>query len=79
MIVDTDILIDVARAVPKAVSFLTDLEQIKKPTISVVTQMELMVGARNKNELRAIERFMNRFTVIKVNENISDMTVELVV
>jgi predicted nucleic acid-binding protein len=35
-------------------------------------------GARSKNELRAIEKFLRRFQVVKVNETISDTVVDLV-
>ena len=39
--------------------------------------MELIVGTRNKPELRTIEKFLARFIIVKVTETISDMAVEL--
>ncbi len=39
--------------------------------------MELMIGCRNKSELRTLKRFLLRFQVIKLNEQISDMAIEL--
>ncbi|MCF8037984.1 MAG: PIN domain-containing protein [Desulfohalobiaceae bacterium] len=39
--------------------------------------MELMIGCRDKVEFAVIERFMMRFQVIKLNELISDIGVEL--
>ena len=76
-IVDTDILIDAARQVSEAVDRLDDIEQRSALAISVITQMELFVGCRNKAELRNTDHFLQRFQVIKLTEQISDTTVDL--
>ncbi len=76
-IVDTDILIDAARQVSEAVNRLDDIEQRSALAISVITQMELFVGCRNKVELRNTDHFLQRFQVIKLTEQISDTTVDL--
>jgi len=47
------------------------------PTISVITQMELLIGCQNKAELHKLERFLRRFHIVRLNERISDTTVEL--
>jgi predicted nucleic acid-binding protein len=47
-IVDSDILIDVARGEADAINCLLSLEQTSTLAISAVTQMELTVGCRNK-------------------------------
>lgn len=78
MLIDTDILIDAGRAVNDAITFLQRTEQTDRCLISTITQMELIVGARNKNELRLLEKFLKRFTIVKVNETISDIAVDLV-
>jgi predicted nucleic acid-binding protein len=78
VIVDTDILIDAGRSIADAINFLQRTEQTGTLAVSAITQMELIVGARNKNELRIIEKFLRRFLVIKVNESISDTAVDLV-
>ncbi len=77
VLVDTDILIDVGRDIGEAVSCLEQIEQRASPAISVVTQMELIIGCRNKAELRALGHFLLRLQVIKVNERISDIAVDL--
>ena len=51
VIVDTDILIDAMRGDSAAISRLQSLEQQYTLTISTMTQMELIVGCRNKREL----------------------------
>jgi predicted nucleic acid-binding protein len=43
----------------------------------MITQMELMVGCRNKGELRVLERFLRRFRIVTMNEAIADSSVTL--
>ena len=76
-IVDTDILIDAARQVREAVDCLDQIERISALAISVVTEMELLIGCQNKTEQRNTEHFLQRFQVLRLNENASDQAVEL--
>lgn len=39
--------------------------------------MELVVGCRNKAELRTLDRFLERFTVLPVDEAVSDLGMQL--
>ncbi|MBI4674026.1 MAG: type II toxin-antitoxin system VapC family toxin [Chloroflexi bacterium] len=77
VIVDTDILIDVGRGVSDAVACLEQIEQRATLAISVVTQMELIIGCRDKVELRNLEKFLARFLVVKLSEHASDTGVDL--
>ena len=74
---DTDILIDAGRGVSDAVNCLRQIEQVSRLAASAVTQMELMVGCRNKTELRTLETFLSRFQIVSLNEQISDAAVDL--
>jgi predicted nucleic acid-binding protein len=76
-IVGTDILIDVGRQVDKALRYLTRLEETGAVAISAVSQMELIVGCRNKEELDRLVRFLTRFAILPVDENISNQAVSL--
>lgn len=76
-IVDTDILIDVARGNSDAADCLLQLEKISPLAVSAVTQMELTVGCRNKKELQDLEKFLHRFQVLKITDQISDCAVDL--
>jgi hypothetical protein len=71
-LVDTDILIDSGRGDQEAIDCLQRLEQLSSLATSVVTQMELIVGCRNKTELRALEMFLQRFQILKITEQSSD-------
>jgi predicted nucleic acid-binding protein len=77
-LVDTDILIDLAAEKDQAVSCVQQLEQRSSLCLSSITEMELIVGCRNKTELRNTDRLLERFTTISVNEQVSAIAVELV-
>jgi predicted nucleic acid-binding protein len=77
VIVDTDILIDIARSIPEALTYVANLEQRAILGISSVTYMELLIGCRNKTEQRKVERFVRRFELAKLNELIADRAIAL--
>jgi len=77
IVVDTDILIDAGRRIDEAVTCLKKLEQSRPLAVSSVTQMELIIGCRNKGELHSLDRFMSRFQIIKIDQQITDITITL--
>lgn len=76
-IIDTDILIDVGRGDSRAVAFLSGIQSGPVPAISVVTQMELLVGCRNKAELRKLESFLTQFSILEIDREVSLRAVDL--
>ena len=78
LVIDTDILIDVGRGIPEATAYVHAKEQSYRLLISTITALELMIGARNKTELRKIERFLQRFVVVKTSEAIADTATNLI-
>ena len=77
IIIDTDILIDAGRNVSEALNCLQQIEERLPAGVSSVTQMELIIGCRNKNELDSLEQFLSRFHIIRLNEQISDTAIDL--
>ncbi len=77
LLIDTDILIDVSRGIPTAINRLKLEANTSTLAISSITQMELIVGCRNKTELQNLEKFLRRYLIIKVNELITDKAIEL--
>ena len=71
-IVDSDILINVARGDAEAINCCQRLEKSSVLAISAVTQLELVVGCRNKTELRDLEKFLSRYQILKITDQISD-------
>ncbi len=78
LVIDTDILIDVSRGVPEAIAFVQQREEDGSVGLSTVTQLELLIGCRNKAEQQAVEQFLHRFELIKLNEQVADRAVDLV-
>ncbi len=77
-VIDSDILIDIVRKVPATIAHLNQISQRSKPVISAITYMELMVGCRNKHELRQMEAFLEKFELVKVNADITDTAMMLI-
>ena len=69
MIFDTDVLIWILRGNLKAANFL---DQVPSREICVATYMELLHGARDKAEVRAIKTFLAemQFATLPLTENI---------
>ena len=74
---DTDILVDVGRDIEEAINCLKRIERQERTGISIITKMELIVGCRNKKELAELDKFLERFQVLSLNEAIADQTVKL--
>jgi predicted nucleic acid-binding protein len=77
ILIDSDVLIDVSRGVPEALNTLQRIETDDEPAISVITQMELTVGCRDLRELRSLGKFLETFSLFKLNEAISDLAIDL--
>ena len=77
LLIDTDILIDVSRGISIAINRLKSEANNSILAISTITQMELIVGCRNKTELQNLEKFLRHYAIIKVNEFVSDKAIEL--
>ena len=77
-LVDTDILIDFAGQVQDASDTLTDIERRSILAISAITELELLVGCRNKVELQKTDRLLERFQIIPLNEQVSNLANSLI-
>jgi predicted nucleic acid-binding protein len=77
ILLDTDILIDVANNDAIAKARLTSESQTSTLAVSTVTVMELTVGCRNKSELQALNHFLSQFQVLTLTSQISDRATQL--
>ena len=67
---DTTLIIDVLNEDKVAILFI----QSQKPEdllISVVTEWEVLQGARNKKEYKAFQKALKRYNIIELDESIS--------
>jgi predicted nucleic acid-binding protein len=68
---DTNILIDYLSGNPLASK---ELQQYQGPQISIITKMEILVGAAEDTE-EIIREFLNHFTIISLNEEIAEIAI----
>ena len=73
-LIDTDVMIDLSRENAEAASYLDSLSD---PAISIITAQELIVGARNKSDLSAIDSLVSTFRVIHIDAAIGQLAYEL--
>src|ERR1039457_873413 len=74
-LVDTDIIIDMARGREAAVEYM---EQLPGDwSISIVTAMEVVVGARDNRELAKTEKFLAAIQVVPVSPGVGTAAYEL--
>ncbi len=70
---DTNVLIDFLNEVPEA---RTELARYRDKAISIITWMEVMIGAGGELETQT-RAFLNRFTIIELQSNIAGRAVEI--
>ncbi len=69
-LVDTDVLIDVSRNNEAAIDFLDQLED--SWSISIITALELIVGARDKKEVTQIDQLIAAYSMIPLTTEIGN-------
>jgi tRNA(fMet)-specific endonuclease VapC len=67
-LVDTDVLIDVSRNNEAAIEFLDQLDD--SWSVSIITALELVVGARNKKEVAEIDQLVATYSAIPLTSEI---------
>ena len=78
VIVDADILIEVLRKNPVAVSFLKNDIGAFNIVLSAVTVAEIQQGATNKENLQQINRFLKQYIVLPIEYHISNIFSNLI-
>ena len=74
-LIDTDVLIDVSKGKDAAMSYLDRLPE--DWFISVITAMEVVVGARDKRELGKIEEFLSAVPVVALSAGVGTIAFDL--
>ena len=74
---DTDVLIEYLKG-NEATKKVFDKLKNKSFVLCAITLMELFYGALNKRELNKIKRALSEFDILLINENITQIAVELI-
>jgi len=69
-LVDTDVLIDISRNNEAAIAFLDQLDD--SWSMSIITALELIVGARNKKEVTQIDQLIAVYSAIPLTAEIGN-------
>ncbi|MDZ7808119.1 MAG: type II toxin-antitoxin system VapC family toxin [Gracilimonas sp.] len=77
LLIDTDVLIDYSRGIEKTKEILKILESDYIHAISVITQLELMVGCENKADFKSLQKFLSNFEIIQLSKTTSEKAVDL--
>lgn len=73
-LVDTDVMIDVSRGNARAASYLDSLDDA---AISIITAQELIVGARDKKDIVAIDSLVAAYAVVELDAAIGRLAYDL--
>ena len=76
-LVDTCIFIDYLRGEESVYSFFSADDSVDL-SMSTITMMELMIGAKNKLEIQQIKKAFKKIPIIYLDENISKIGQDLV-
>ncbi len=71
---DTNILIDYLNGESRA---KTEIDLYEKPLISLITHIEILVGAKSTAAEQQLRNFLRHFTLCQVTPEIADFTVKL--
>jgi tRNA(fMet)-specific endonuclease VapC len=74
-LVDTDVLIDVSRNNQAAIDFLDQLDD--SWSMSIITALELIVGARNKREVNQIDQLLAAYSALPLTTEIGNSSYDL--
>lgn len=79
LLFDTDVLIDAGRGVSEAIDTLAAAAREDRIRISVITEMELLVGCRDKEEQRTFYDFLDTYgaEIFQIHAAISADAAEL--
>jgi len=74
---DTDVMIEYLKGNETTKRYFDKLED-KNIVLSAITLMELLYGALNKSEIKKIKRALSVFNIMNLNEEITEIAINLV-
>lgn len=73
-LIDTNILVDYLKGEKRAKQ---ELSLYEEPAISLITWMEILIGAEEKEQESLLRSFLHRFRIIEINQDIAERAVIL--
>ncbi|MGC8554472.1 MAG: type II toxin-antitoxin system VapC family toxin [Candidatus Acidulodesulfobacterium sp.] len=78
VVCDTDVMIEFFKGNISAKNILENDILPENVALSSITVMELYFGAKSKKELMLIKKFLSAFEILKLNEEITDISLNLI-
>ena len=75
---DADVMIEFFKGNVSTKNILENDILPKNIALSAITLMELYFGAKSKKELILIKKFLSAFEILKLNEEITDISLNLI-
>lgn len=78
-ILDTTVLVDIIRRKEVALDYVDGVRKAEgTPCLSLVTSMELVIGCRDKNEVRKVEKLLADYDVLDITPLIGRKAYEFI-
>lgn len=77
ILIDTNVLVDVIRGFTPTIHQLEEIETESELCVSVITEMELIVGCKKKQDLKSVESFLDNFEIISIDSNTANQAIKL--
>lgn len=74
VVIDTNILVDYLQGREAA---REELAQYDSPGISLITWMEVLIGAKDEDDVQILRRFLMRFPTLPIDSAVAELAVEL--
>lgn len=75
---DTDVIIEFFKGNASVKNILENNILPENIALSSISVMELYFGAKNKKELALIKKFLSNFEILKLNKEITDISLNLI-
>lgn len=79
LLVDTDVMIELTRGNDKAIQLLNMYQKQHQLCVSSITRYELLIGSRNKSELKDLLELLTFFNTLSLNNEIAQMAEKLII
>lgn len=79
LLIDSDVMIELTRKNQKAIDILTKYQERHQLCVSSITRYELLIGSRNKSELKDLLELLTFFNTLSLNHEIAQMAEKLII
>lgn len=79
LLVDTDVMIELTRGNNQAIQLLNTYHKQHQLCVSSITRYELLIGSRNKSELKDLLELLTFFNTLSLNNEIAQMAEKFII